>query len=80
MRNVTRPATRIREIAGRSRPQSKTFVQVSTVLDLAFTPVGLPASANVIYPQLVGTTHIRWNPVYSGLSGESGGFGCPRLS
>ena len=67
--------------------QTKTFVQVSTVLNLAVAPVGLPDSACVSYlpayrpsRDLAVIAHIQWNPVYSGLGGASGGFGCPHLS
>jgi hypothetical protein len=66
--------------------QTTTFVQVSTVLNLAFTPVGLPVSASVSYQpvycpsmDLAVTAHFQWIPISSGLGGASGGFGCPRL-
>lgn len=67
--------------------QTRTFVQVSAVLDLSFTPVGLPASANVSYllvyrpsRDVTVAANIRWNLAYSGLGGASGGFGSLRLS
>jgi hypothetical protein len=58
------------------------LIQVSTVRDLTFVPVGLPALARV---SLFGKSfravkaYIRWNPVSNGFGGKSGGFGVRRF-